>query len=44
MIFEITDTINESDEKYIFDGLLEYNLERIEDKNPSAITLPKLFK
>ncbi|MTK10181.1 MAG: GNAT family N-acetyltransferase [Hungatella sp.] len=42
MIFEITDTINESDEKYIFDGLLEYNLERIEDKNPRdlAIYLP----
>lgn len=34
MIFEITDTIQETDEKYIFDGLLEYNLERIEDKNP----------
>ena len=34
MIFEITDTIHETDEKYIFDGLLEYNLERIEDKNP----------
>ena len=42
MIFEITDTINETDEKYIFDGLLEYNLERIEDKNPRdlAIYLP----
>ena len=34
MIFEITDTIRETDEKYIFEGLLEYNLERIEDKNP----------
>lgn len=34
MIFEITDTIHETDEKYIFQGLLEYNLERIEDKNP----------
>ena len=34
MIFEITDTILETDEKYIFEGLLEYNLERIEDKNP----------
>ncbi len=34
MNFEITDTIHETDEKYIFDGLLEYNLERIEDKNP----------
>ncbi len=34
MIFEITDTIHETDEKYIFEGLLEYNLEKIEDKNP----------
>ena len=34
MNFEITDTIHEIDEKYIFEGLLEYNLERIEDKNP----------
>ncbi|MGC6176931.1 GNAT family N-acetyltransferase [Lacrimispora sp. 38-1] len=34
MNFEITDTINEADQKYIFEGLLEYNLERIEDKNP----------
>nr|WP_288824376.1 GNAT family N-acetyltransferase [uncultured Clostridium sp.] len=34
MNFEITDTIHETDEKYIFEGLLEYNLERIEDKNP----------
>lgn len=29
MIFEITDTIHETDEKYIFEGLLEYNLESI---------------
>lgn len=34
MNFEITDTIHETDEKYIFEGLLEYNLERMEDKNP----------
>lgn len=34
MNLEITDTINEADQKYIFEGLLEYNLERIEDKNP----------
>lgn len=33
MNFEITDKINEKDEKIIFNGLLEYNLERIEDKN-----------
>ncbi len=34
MDFEITDRINEKDEKAIFDGLLEYNLKRIEDKEP----------
>nr|WP_314459735.1 GNAT family N-acetyltransferase [uncultured Clostridium sp.] len=34
MNFEITDNIIESDQKFIFEGLLEYNLERIEDKNP----------
>lgn len=34
MNFEITDQINEKDEKAIYNGLLEYNLERIEDKNP----------
>lgn len=34
MNFEITDNINETDQKFIFEGLLEYNLERIEDKNP----------
>lgn len=34
MNFKITDDINEADEKIIYEGLLEYNLERIEDKNP----------
>ncbi|MDF2886250.1 MAG: acetyltransferase [Lacrimispora sp.] len=34
MDFEITDNINEKDSEIIFKGLLEYNLERIEDKNP----------
>jgi ribosomal protein S18 acetylase RimI-like enzyme len=29
--------INEKDEKIIFEGLLEYNLERIEDKNPKDL-------
>lgn len=34
MNFEITDKINEQDEKIIYQGLLDYNLARIEDKNP----------
>jgi hypothetical protein len=32
--FEITDKIEEKDRKIIRDGLREYNLEKIEDKNP----------
>jgi len=43
MNFEITDTIHETDEKYIFEGLLEYNLERIEDKNPRDLGIAPLF-
>lgn len=34
MKFEITDTITKEDEDTILKGLLEYNLARIEDKNP----------
>lgn len=34
MKFEITDKITKEDENIIFKGLLEYNLARIEDKNP----------
>lgn len=34
MKFKITDKIKEKDEKIIFQGLLEYNAARIEDKNP----------
>ncbi len=34
MDFEITDKIEEKDRKIIRDGLREYNLEKIEDKNP----------
>jgi len=34
MIFEITDKIKEQDEKIIYQGLLDYNLARIENKNP----------
>ncbi len=37
MNLEITDKINEKDEKIIFEGLLKYNLERIEDKNPKDL-------
>lgn len=37
MDFVLTDNINEKDEKTIFEGLLEYNLERIEDKNPKDL-------
>lgn len=33
MNFEITDKIKEQDEEIIYQGLLEYNLARIEDKN-----------
>jgi GNAT superfamily N-acetyltransferase len=32
MNFEITDNINEQDKEMIYQGLLEYNLARIEDK------------
>jgi GNAT superfamily N-acetyltransferase len=34
MNFVITDKIKEQDEKIIYQGLLDYNLARIEDKNP----------
>lgn len=34
MNLKITDEINEKDEKTILEGLLKFNLERIEDKNP----------
>ena len=37
MNFEITDIIKEQDRETIFRGLLEYNLERIEDKNPKDL-------
>jgi GNAT superfamily N-acetyltransferase len=33
MNFEITDEIKEQDKEIIYQGLLEYNLERIEEKN-----------
>ena len=37
MNFKITDIIKEQDRETIFQGLLEYNLERIEDKNPKDL-------
>lgn len=37
MKIEITDEIKKQDEDIIFQGLLEYNLARIEDKNPKDL-------
>lgn len=37
MKFEVTDKIEEQDEEAIFQGLLEYNLARIDDKNPKDL-------
>jgi ribosomal protein S18 acetylase RimI-like enzyme len=37
MKFNITDKIKKQDEETIFRGLLEYNLARIEDKNPKDL-------
>ena len=37
MIIEITDEIKEQDKDIIIQGLLEYNLARIEDKNPKDL-------
>lgn len=37
MDFRITDKINERDRAEVFQGLLEYNLARIEDKNPREL-------
>ena len=34
MEFEVTNNINNNDKEQIYKGLLEYNLERLEDKNP----------
>ena len=35
--FQITDKIKEKDRAEIFEGLLKYNLARIEDKNPKEL-------
>lgn len=37
MNLTITDKINEKDEKIIFEGLLKYNLDSLEDKNPKDL-------
>lgn len=37
MKFKITDKIEEQDKETIFQGLLEYNLAKIEDKNPKDL-------
>ena len=37
MKFKVTDKIKKQDEETIFQGLLEYNLARIEDKNPKDL-------
>ena len=37
MNFEITDIIKNQDRETIFQGILEYNLARIEDKNPKDL-------
>jgi len=37
MNLEITDMIKDQDRETIFQGLLEYNLARIEDKNPKDL-------
>ena len=37
MEFRITDEVKEQDQNEIFQGLLEYNLSRIEDKNPKDL-------
>lgn len=37
MDFRITDKINEHDKEEVFQGLLEYNLARIEDKYPREL-------
>ena len=37
MEFEITDAINEQDQKSIYEGLLKYNLERLEDQSPKDL-------
>ncbi|MBE6049745.1 MAG: GNAT family N-acetyltransferase [Clostridium sp.] len=37
MEFEVTDKIEKADEEVIYNGLLEYNLKRLEDKEPKEL-------
>ncbi|HWQ98256.1 MAG TPA: GNAT family N-acetyltransferase [Clostridia bacterium] len=37
MNLEVTEAISEQDQKSIYEGLLTYNLERIEDKSPKDL-------
>lgn len=37
MNFEITDVVSDRDKNEIFQGLLEYNLSKLEDKNPKEL-------
>jgi GNAT superfamily N-acetyltransferase len=37
MKIEVTDEIKKQDEDFIFQGLLEYNIVRLEDKNPKDL-------
>ena len=37
MQYETTDEINEQDQRAIYEGLLQYNLERLEDKSPKDL-------
>lgn len=37
MHFETTDEIKEQDQRSIYEGLLQYNMERLEDKSPKDL-------
>ena len=37
MYFETTEDIKEQDQRAIYEGLLQYNLERLEDKSPKDL-------
>lgn len=37
MDFRVTDVVTEQDRKEVYEGLLEYNLSKIEDKNPREL-------
>ena len=37
MDFRVTDVVTEQDRREVYEGLLEYNLSKIEDKNPREL-------